>query len=352
MPIDRTFLTDDYSISPVIKGSWQISTGHSAGGSERKQQLSDMQAFVDRGITTFDFGDIYLGVEELVGAYIESLRERFGENAQEAVQLHTKYVPDIDKLASHSFADVERIIDRSRQRLRVDRLDLVQFHWWNYEVPGYVQSMVDLQRLQTQGKIRLLGVTNFDVPRMKAFVDAGVTPSTIQLQYSLLDRRPENGMSDFCREHEIAMLCYGTVAGGFLSEKYLGMPEPTPPFENRSLTKYRLIIEEFGGWELFQELLRTLDLVAKKHHVSISTVASAYVLGKPQIAGVIVGARNADHIQENVAVSTLMLDADDHAAIAEVLDHSPGPHGDVYGLERDDPKHAGIMHKSNNAKGR
>jgi len=73
-----------------------------------------------------------------------------------------------------------------------------------------------------------------------------------QLQYSLLDVRPENGMAEFCRKRGIALLCYGTVAGGLLSDRWLGRPSPAKLPSNRSLTKYKLIIDEFGGWDLFQ----------------------------------------------------------------------------------------------------
>jgi aryl-alcohol dehydrogenase-like predicted oxidoreductase len=350
--MDNEFLlAPGYSISRVIKGGWQVSMGHTPGANvDRERSIQDTLAFIREGITTLDFGDIYLGVEEMVGESLRRLKDERGSETCDMVRLHTKYVPDINALSTHRFADAERIIHRSLNRLGVERLDLVQFHWWNYAVPGYVEALQCLAKLQSQGYIRLLGVTNFDMPRMKEFVDAGVTPATIQLQYSVLDRRPENDMIDFCREHGISLLCYGTVAGGFLSERYLGMPEPSHPFENRSLVKYKLIIDEFGGWEKFQELLGVLKSISQKHACDLSSVASAYILGKPQVAGVIVGARNRSHLAENLRIMDLQLDSKDIAAIDAVLASAPGPKGDVYGLERDDPKHSGIMHKQNNSK--
>ncbi len=339
-------LSADYAISRVIKGSWQLSAGHTPGAQPQdKEAFKDMDAFVAAGITTFDFGDIYRGVEEMIGRY----RMRSQSILPDAIQLHTKYVPDTDTLATHSFNDVQTIIDRSRARLGVEKLDLVQFHWWNYAVPRYIDAMRHLQRLQQEGKIRLLGVTNFDVARMQEFVDAGITPATVQLQYSLLDHRPEYGMVDFCRANDVQLLCYGTVAGGFLSERYLNQPEPTPPYETRSLTKYKLIIDAFGGWELFQRLLQVLKDIADKHGSTISTVASAYILQKPQVAAVIVGARNASHIDDNASIANLHLDVDDLTHINEVLADAHPLRGDVYDLERYDPTHAGIMQTKNNA---
>lgn len=344
--IERPILAPQYTISPVIKGSWQLSRGHSPAHSPHA--LADMEAFRQAGITTFDFGDIYLGVEELIGEYIRQLREKIGKAADNTIQLHTKYVPDSDNLQNHSYEQAKKIIDRSRERLGVDTLDLVQFHWWNYDIPKYIEAMRDLVKLQAQGAIRHIGVTNFDVPRMEEFVEAGVKPASIQLQYSLLDRRPENGMTDFCAANNIKILCYGTVAGGFLSEKYVGAPEPQLPFKNRSLVKYKLIIEEFGGWAEFQKLLALLNTIAKKRGLALSSVASAYILQKPAVSAVIIGARDASHLSENLKVAAKPLQKQDIDLIDTFLAGYPGPSGDVYDLERSSPIHSSIMYTTNN----
>lgn len=349
--MNRVSITSDYSVSPVIKGGWQLSTGHTPGALQtHENMIADMDAFREAGITTLDFGDIYLGVEQLIGEYLADLQNRFGEKARDLIQLHTKYVPDINALKTHTPADARAIMRRSLERLGVDRLDLVQFHWWDYAEGSCVAALKSLQALQREGMIRLIGVTNFDVSHMQEFVDAGVTPSTIQLQYSVLDHRPENGMSAFCAKHDIKMLCYGTVAGGFLSERYLGQPEPVEPFPNRSLVKYKLIIDEFGGWDLFQELLQALQTVGQKHGCDIGTVASAYILGRPQVASVIVGARDSSHLVENARIASLQLDETDFAVIQSVVGQSIGPSGDVYHLERYSDRHSSIMHKANNSK--
>lgn len=337
-------LTEDYAISRVIRGGWQLSTGHVPGKEfDREAAIENVLDGVRSGMTTIDMGDIYTGVEELVG----DARLRLPDPSM--LQVHTKYVPDRDSLPVHTEANARTIMDRSRSRLNMDCLDMVQFHWWRYDVPGAVDTMKMLAAQQREGLIRLIGVTNFDVPHMQKFAEAGVMPATIQLQYSVLDRRPENGMAAFCAENNVKILCYGTVAGGFLSEKYLGAPEPTGELPNRSLTKYKLIIEDFGGWKKFQELLRTLDVVAKRHETSIATIASAYVLGKPQVAAVIVGAHDRAHMQENVKIPSVVLNDRDLDAIDVVTRTTPGPIGDVYTLERESPRHAGIMRYNNNA---
>lgn len=351
MSAEQFSLAPDYFISRVIKGGWQMSTGHTIGKQNDPQKaVEDTLAFVREGITTLDFGDIYLGVEEVVGEALKKLGNEMGKDARDVIQMHTKYVPDLSSLPHLSYADVETIIHRSRHRLGVEYLDLVQFHWWDYAVQGYVEALQHLARLQRDGYIRLLGVTNFDVQRMQEFVDAGITPKTIQLQYSVLDNRPENGMTQFCQKYGIDLLCYGTVAGGFISECYLGVPEPQPPFKNRSLTKYKLIIDEFGGWDAFQNLLRTLDGIAKKYGCGISSIASSYILSKPQVAAVIVGARDTSHLEENKRTMALQLAAEDIHAISKAISSGTDLRGDIYDLERNDPTHSNIMHKHNNAK--
>ena len=100
---------------------------------------------------------------------------------------------------------------------------------------------------------------------MRAIIEAGIPLASMQVQYSVLDRRPENGLSALCRAHGVGLICYGSVAGGFLSDRWLGQQEPAQPLANRSLVKYKLIIDDFGGWTLFQELLRALRRVADRH---------------------------------------------------------------------------------------
>ena len=166
----------------------------------------------------------------------------------------------------------------------------------------------------------------------------------MQVQYSLLDRRPEGAMADLCARSGMSLLCYGTLAGGLLSEDWLGAPEPRDPLENRSHVKYKLIIDEFGGWVLFQRLLRTLKRIADRHRSSIPAVATRFVLDRPRVAGAIVGARYADRLPETLAVFDLTLDGPDRERIEGILNDSTGPSGDVYDLERDRAgRHGSIM---------
>jgi len=341
-------LVTGYEISPVIKGGWQLSSGHSLNIEIQEQAaISDMVSFIKAGITTFDFGDIYTGVEELVGKTLVELSKEIGINARSSVQLHTKYVPNETFLKDFDSSDTINIVNRSLARLGVDQVDLVQLHWWRYEDRHYLAAMEALFGLKELGKIRNVGITNFDLARLEEMVNAGLKPASHQIQYSMLDRRAEQGMGQFCKENEIGILCYGTVAGGFFSEKFLGAAEPTQ-VETRSNVKYQIIIEEFGGWELFQRLLRVCKNIADSHETDIGTIASAWVLARPAVKGVIVGARNISHIDSNVKIPQIIFTSQELEAIDEVLSKSKGPTGPVYDLERYSEKHRKIMHTNNN----
>lgn len=336
--IERIELAPGYSISRWIHGGWQLSEGHAEGGYDRLAALESLRQLVETGLTAFDCADIYVGVEELLGDLGRSLAKA------SVLQVHTKFVPDRSVLASLSRGVVERSIDRSLHRLGVDQLDLVQFHWWDYEVPGYVEVAGWLAEQQAGGKIRFLGTTNFDTAHLREIVDAGVPIVSNQLQYSLLDRRPESGMVEFCRHEGIQLLCYGAVAGGFLSSRWVGLPDPQTSVGNRSLTKYRLIIEEFGGWPLFQELLAALSKIARRHKVSPTNVATRWVLDRPEVAAVMIGTRSATHLQDNMRVFDLQLDAEDQGVLDDLLARSRGPRGEPFELERiPGGRHSSIM---------
>lgn len=340
--VERYDLTPEHTISRVIKGGWQLAGGH--GSVDREKALDDMLAYVEAGITTMDCADIYTGVEELIGEFLQRHQDAMRDGRLPAVQVHTKYVPDLEALPTLSGEDVEATIDRSLQRLGVDRLDLVQFHWWEYDIPGYVEAALHLEGLRQKGKIKQIGVTNFDVDSLEEIVSAGVSVVSNQVQYSVLDHRPERWMVDFCRRHGISLLCYGTLAGGFLTGRYLGAAEPNGELENRSLTKYKLIIDDFGGWDLFQEMLSTLRVIADRHDATVALVATRYVLQKPQVGAAIVGARDAKHLNDTLALFRFRLDGEDVAAIDRVAGRAPGPAGSVYELERvKGGKHAVIM---------
>ena len=340
--MQRHQFTSGYTISRVIKGGWHLAGGH--GAIDQREAIADMLRFAEAGITTFDCADIYTGVEALIGKFLKTHRDAFLSGSLPQIQVHTKYVPDYDALATLKKEDTVRIIDRSLQRLGVEQLDLVQFAWWDYQFPGYLETALHLAELKREGKIKSIGITNFDTAHVQELQAAGVPILSNQVQYSVLDQRVEQDHPELMNGIDIPYLCYGTVAGGFLSDAFLHKPTPKAPLENRSLTKYRLIIEEFGSWDLFQKLLLVLRNIADLHEVGISEIACQYILQQPGVAGIIVGARNSRHLDKLIQLDTFSLNAADIHAIQSVIEQANGPSGPFYELERDKTgKHGAIM---------
>lgn len=337
----RIKLTDDYEISRVVNGGWQLSEGHAL------QSLNDMadakNAFaklLDEGFNTFDCADIYTGIEDFIGELVKNRKKATGKDD---VQVHTKFVPDMDALATVDYAYVERIITRSLKRLNKDRLDLVQFHWWDYDIPRYVEVAEHLVTLQKKGLIANIAGTNFDTPRLKELLDAGIPVVSNQVQYSVLDHRPERHMAELCEERGVKLICYGSLSGGFLSEKWIGETQPKS-FENRSLVKYNLVIEDSTGWDGYQELLKLFKSMADEKGCSLSNIASAYVLKRRSVAAVIIGTRSSRHIEANKKIFAIELSEADIKKIDSFLANYPFLYGEPFELEREEGgKHRNIM---------
>ena len=351
MTVETAQLADGYSVPRIVTGAWQLSEGHQAPRT-RTDIFEAFSTAVDAGITAFDCADIYTGVEELLGDFLRQYREREGFAAAERIRVHTKFVPDLDALATLDKSHVEHIVDRSLRRLGVDRLDLVQFAWWSYEVDRWVETAGWLDELRQAGKIRQIGATNFDLESLRTMVDAGIPIRTHQIQYSALDHRAEGGMAEYCMANGIGLFCYGTLAGGFLSDRYLGAPDPSQAPGNRSLLKYRLIIDEYGGWEPFQALLREVDRIARRHGATVAQVALRCALDRPGVTAAIVGVSKTERVAEIVGAFDLTLDDDEREAIHALGRTAPGPRGPVYGLEREKGgRHAAIMKYGLNREG-
>ncbi len=338
--IPRTELAPGYTISRVIHGGWQFSAGHRLGGAALDDAVEVLVASADRGVTTFDCADIYTGVEELYGRFLRTWKSTSGSTP---IQIHTKFVPDYEDLPRVDKAYVERIIDRSLRRLGVEALDLVQYYWWRDDIPGMEQTAVWLSELQAAGKIRHLAATNLGADRLRRIAKAGVELVANQVQYSALDRRPENGLVDYCAESGMGLLCFGTLAGGFLTDRWLGAPDPADR-DSRSLVKYRLIIDEFGGWDAYQSLLSGLRAVAEAHRTETSAVALRLVLDRSAVAATIVGSTKVGQMERNLRALAVEMTPSERAQLQTLMDAAPGPRGDVFELERDrDGPHGRIM---------
>eukprot|EP00850_Spirogloea_muscicola_P013305 SM000089S23861 [mRNA] locus=s89:415487:418677:+ [translate_table: standard] len=320
-----------------------------------------MLRHAEAGLTTFDLADIYGPAEELFGQFINRCRREKGDQFAGNIQGLTKWCPPPGRMTRQI---VEEGINRSRRRMDVSALDMVQLHWqalpntadapfarlwpaaclcnytlgaqtfrlwgcrWDYDVSGYIDALKHLTDLKEEGKLKTVALTNFDTRRLQTILENKIPVVSNQVQHSIVDMRPQQDMVEICKLMEVQFITYGTLLGGLLSEKYLDSREPNsfggPKLSTPSLNKYKRMIDAWGGWRLFQELLRAVNTVAKKHDVSISTVGLRYILDQPCVAGSMVGVRLGvrDHIADTLQAFGLVLDEDDLGSIRAVTDKS------------------------------
>ena len=310
----------DLEICRILNGMWQVSGAHGAIDPERA--LAAMFAYHDAGFTTWDLADHYGPAEDLIGHFRGRLAEERGAGHLGEIRAFTKWVPYPGPMSRRTVEDAVAV---SLRRMEVECLDLLQFHWWDYRDSRYLDALKHLADLRQEGKIRHLALTNFDTEHLATICEQGIAVVSNQVQYSLVDRRPAAKMAALCRQHGITLLTYGTLLGGLLSERYLGRTEPgRGELNTASLQKYKNMIDAWGGWPLFQELLAVLKPIADKHGVGIANIGARYILDQPAVAGIIIGARLGitEHIADNARVFDVALDAEDFRAIEPVLGRS------------------------------
>ena len=315
--MQRTSLSPDLDTCRLLNGMWQVSGAH--GSIDPVRAVAQMHDYHDAGFTTWDLADHYGPAEDFVGMFRDELEQRRGAAALDGVQAFTKWVPSPGPMTREIVA---QNVDRARRRMHVEVLDMMQFHWWDYHDERYLEALEHLAALRDDGVIRELALTNFDTAHVERILAAGVPVVSNQVQYSLVDLRPQVAMAPMCVAQSVGLLTYGTLAGGFLSDRYLDRPEPgSGELETVSLRKYKQMIDAWGGWPLLQTLLGELNDIAIKHGVTIANVATAAILQRPGVAGVIVGARLgvSEHRDENAAAVDLALDEEDDARIKAVL---------------------------------
>ncbi len=314
-------LAPDLTICRIVNGMWQVAGGH--GHINHELAISEMMKYHDAGFTSWDLADIYGPAEDFIGEFRRRLLTLKGKEELERMQAITKWVPQPTKITRSL---VNENIERSLRRMSVSSLDLLQFHWWDYNNPYYIDALKYLSNLRDEGRIRHIGLTNFDTERIQIMIDSDIQVVSNQVQYSIIDRRSEVKMIPFCLKHNINLLAYGSICGGLISEHYLGRTQAPAITElnTLSLRKYMKMIQAWGGWNLFQELLSTLKRIAQKYNVSIANVATRYILDRSAVAGVIIGVRLgiAEHINNNAQVFNFCLDKSDYYDIDAVCTKS------------------------------
>jgi aryl-alcohol dehydrogenase-like predicted oxidoreductase len=313
-------INPDLKVRRILNGMWQVAGGH--GHIDHEKAVEDMIKYHDSGFTTWDLADIYGPAEDLIGEFRGRLLKLRGKGELDRIQALTKWVPRPGKITRTA---VIENIQKSLNRMNVSSIDLLQFHWWDYNNPYYMDALKYLTDLKDNGIIKNIGLTNFDTERLQIMMDADLPIVSNQIQYSIIDRRPEVKMIPFCQKQGINLLAYGSLCGGLMSDRYFGREKPSiGELDTLSLRKYYQMIEAWGGWNLFQELLSNLITIAQKYNVSIANIATRYILDSPTVAGVIIGARLGivDHRFSNEQVFNLKLGKSDLDAIDAVCNKS------------------------------
>lgn len=280
-------------LSRIIAGGWQAGRELWVG-IDNRETVAAFEAALDAGITTFDTAEDY-------GAgHSERMLARALGHRRDEIVLATKVSWD------HLRADqIVAACERSLQRLDTDVIDLYQIHWpagtFGSERVPLEESMEALERLRQAGKIRAIGVSNFDLAQLrKACALAPV--DSLQPAYSLLWRHPECELLPFCRAHGVAVLAYSPLAQGMLTGK-IGPDHVLEEGDNRRDSR------------LFQPPLRArahavveaMRPLAAARGITLTQLALAWVAGQPDIAA-IAGARTSAQVRENAVAGDLVLE--------------------------------------------
>lgn len=319
--IDTVEPAPGYGISRIIRGGWQQ---HAAAAFDAAAEADRIEAFMRAGVVAFETSDTYGNVDDALRIAIARRRDL----GLPLPRVHARITLP---------GDVEVSCKAAAGRLGLPCLDLVQLQSWALDETALVDAARRLANLAGEGRLRHVGLMNVDEATLERLLRQGVRPLTLQVQLSLLDRRPLSGLARLAMREGVALLAYGALAGGFIDPRWLGRPDPgtVPGPGDRFHAEYRAIIDAFGGWALFQELLGAVATVAEHHGVAMASVALRWVLDRPCVAATLVGASDPARAQAWGEVFAMRLTAEDMTVLDAVLSRAHGPRGPVGGLERD-----------------
>jgi aryl-alcohol dehydrogenase-like predicted oxidoreductase/enamine deaminase RidA (YjgF/YER057c/UK114 family) len=307
--LETTELAPGLTIPRVVTGLWQVADMERGGVAlDPVRTAAAMGEYVAAGFSAFDMADHYGSAELITG---EALAQGH------RLRAFTKWCPEPGPMTPDV---VRKAVQRARERMRTGTIDLMQLHWWHFDHPQYIDAVRELQVLQREGWIRHIGLTNFDTAHLRVLLAEGLPVVSNQVCCSLLDRRALGEMSALCLSRGVRLLAYGTLGGGFLSERWLDTPEPDH-VGDWSKMKYRRFIDAVGGWAALQGVLQAAHRIARRHGVSIVNVATRWVLDQPAVAAVIVGARlgESQHRTDNARIFSFALDDEDRALLQQAF---------------------------------
>jgi len=258
----RYRLAPDLEISRIVTGLWQVADmERDRGPLDPEPASTAMLDYARAGFDSFDMADHYGSAERISGRMLARVAD--GElEGRARPQVFTKWCPTPGPMP---LAVVRDGVRRSLDRLGVEAIDLLQFHWWSFDHPSYLDAAKALAALRHEGLVRHIGVTNFDTAHLRVLVEHGIPVLTNQVCFSVLDRRAAGEMSAYCLAHGVRLLAYGTLGGGLISERWLNHPEPgSGDIGDWSKMKYRRFVDAIGGWSALQGILRTLRSIGER----------------------------------------------------------------------------------------
>ncbi|MDX2271621.1 MAG: aldo/keto reductase [Cyanobacteriota bacterium] len=304
---------------PLIVGCWQLDDRSWKPLSESDIGRT-LDTYLALGVNSFDTADIYGRSEQLLGRLLKG---------RECTILTKAVFFSGIPTASH----IRHKIENSLRHLGRDCLDRVQVHWQDAQL-DFSSTFATLNALVEQGKIKTLGVTNFNTPMLeKALQHAPIVSH--QVQYSLIDRRVEQSMQALCLHHRIGLLAYGSLAGGFLSGKFRGVRSPHPESAHARGFYYNAMIQAHGGWGGVLQLLEALAPLAEKYQKTIGQIALNWVKQQAGVQALVTGfTLDRQQIQSNLQSFTWTLDPQDQQALTELSTRLFKQVGDIYSYER------------------
>lgn len=289
----------------AIGGSWTWGWGDS----DDQESIRTIQRAIDLGVNWIDTAAIYgLGHSEKIVA--QAIKDRRDE-----VFIATKcgLVWDEKKRIRNDITpeSIRHEVENSLTRLGVDVIDLYQIHW-PYANHSEAEAWTELSKLKKEGKVRWIGVSNFDAPLLSRCEKIAHIDS-LQPPYSLFDRDIEKDILPFCQQHDIGIIPYSPMFSGLLSGRF--------DRTKVSSDDWRAKNSMFNEPQLSRNLkfVDELRVLADKYGKSVGNMAVAWVLAQPGITSAIVGARTVQQIEENVQVDGVQLSNDDMVFIKNAL---------------------------------
>jgi aryl-alcohol dehydrogenase-like predicted oxidoreductase len=304
----------ELNVSVIGLGTWPIG-GSFWGVTSDAEAIAAIQKAIDSGINLIDTAPVYGNghSEKLVGRAIKGHRHQVIIATK--CGLYFKGATQINDLKPGS---IREELEGSLKRLGTDVIDLYQCHWPDPDTP-IEDTMDEMLKMKAEGKIRYIGVSNFDTALLKKAQKVAQVASN-QVQYSVLNRDIESELAPFCKEQDIGILAYGSLGGGILSGKYTEKPK----FRKNDARTFFYNYYQEPYWSQVQPLLKDLEQIAARHGKPTSQVAINWARQQSGITSALVGARSPKQAEANAAAGTWQLSPEELSGINEALNQALG----------------------------